>query len=208
MSAQSRRRALRAAAPVAGLLAAGLLVWQGSYAAFSASTDNTNNSWAAGQLTLDNSVNGGAGFSGTTTGVFSQTALKPGDTGSRCITVRSNGDLPGTAKLFLKNESTTNAFDASLTITVEQKTGVSANAVAADCSGFGTTGITTIVAAQHLSTAAAAYTSWASGAGSWTTTNASPEYAAYRITWSVDTGAPSSVMGGTAKTDFVWEVQN
>ena len=38
---QRRRRALRAAAPVAGLLAAGLLVWQGSYSAFSATTAST-----------------------------------------------------------------------------------------------------------------------------------------------------------------------
>ena len=43
-----RRRALRAAAPVAGLLAAGLLVWQGSYAAFSATTSNTNDAWSTG----------------------------------------------------------------------------------------------------------------------------------------------------------------
>ena len=34
MSRTTRRRAVRAVAPVAGLLAAGLLVWQGSYAAF------------------------------------------------------------------------------------------------------------------------------------------------------------------------------
>ena len=38
---QRRRRVLRAVAPVAGLLAVGLLVWQGSYAAFSATTNNS-----------------------------------------------------------------------------------------------------------------------------------------------------------------------
>ena len=56
---QRRRRALRAAAPVAGLLAAGLLVWQGSYAAFSATTDNGSDTWATGSLALTN--NGGTG---------------------------------------------------------------------------------------------------------------------------------------------------
>ena len=48
---QRRRRVLRAVAPVAGLLAVGLLVWQGSYAAFSATTNNTGDSWATGALT-------------------------------------------------------------------------------------------------------------------------------------------------------------
>ncbi len=46
----NRRRAVRAVAPVAGLLAAGLLVWQGSYAAFSATTANTGDAWSTGTL--------------------------------------------------------------------------------------------------------------------------------------------------------------
>ena len=54
---QRRRRVLRAVAPVAGLLAVGLLVWQGSYAAFSATTQNNSDAWTSGSLTLDN--NGG-----------------------------------------------------------------------------------------------------------------------------------------------------
>lgn len=44
-AALRRRRLARAIAPAVGLLAAGLLVWQGSYAAFSASTNATNNVW-------------------------------------------------------------------------------------------------------------------------------------------------------------------
>ena len=54
MSRTNRRRTVRAVAPVAGLLAAGLLVWQGSYAAFSATTVDTGNAWATGQLNLTN----------------------------------------------------------------------------------------------------------------------------------------------------------
>ena len=38
---RTQRRLVRAVAPVAGLLAAGLLVWQGSTAAFTATTNNT-----------------------------------------------------------------------------------------------------------------------------------------------------------------------
>ena len=50
MSVSTRRRAVRAIAPVAGLLAAGLLVWQGSYAAFSATSSNTANAWTTGEV--------------------------------------------------------------------------------------------------------------------------------------------------------------
>ena len=59
MSRTTRRRAVRAVAPVAGLLAAGLLVWQGSYAAFTATTTNQQDSWAAGKLILKNNGMGG-----------------------------------------------------------------------------------------------------------------------------------------------------
>ena len=63
MSRPNRRRALRAVAPVAGLLAAGLLVWQGSYAAFSATTDNAADAWTTGSLALTNN-GGGTTYSG------------------------------------------------------------------------------------------------------------------------------------------------
>ena len=74
---QRRRRVLRAVAPVAGLLAVGLLVWQGSYAAFSATTQNNNDAWVSGALTLDNN-GGGAAYAGTTTATFNEPGLKPG----------------------------------------------------------------------------------------------------------------------------------
>ena len=85
-SDQRRRRALRAAAPVAGLLAVGLLVWQGSTAAFSATTDNGSENWATGSLTLTN--DGGTGtYAASTTAVFNETALKI-PTADRSLQVR------------------------------------------------------------------------------------------------------------------------
>ena len=44
-----RRRALRAVTPLAALLVAALLIWQGSNAAFSATTDNTERHLGHGQ---------------------------------------------------------------------------------------------------------------------------------------------------------------
>ena len=54
---ERKRHLIRIIAPAVGLLAAGLLVWQGSYAAFSATTVDTNNAWSSGSLVLQN--NGG-----------------------------------------------------------------------------------------------------------------------------------------------------
>lgn len=204
MSAQSRRRTLRAVAPAAGLLAAGLLVWQGSYAAFSASTENTGNSWKAGQLNLDNSIDGGSGFAGSTSAVFSETALKPGDSGNRCITVRSGGDIGGAVRMYARNFAWTNNLQAHLTIKVEVDNDVSGPTdVEANCDGFSAT--STPQPGVHLN---GLPTTYAAGLGGWTAADGATDYAAYRITWTLDANPPSTVQGGTAKADFVWEVQS
>ncbi len=140
MSRTTRRRAVRAVAPVAGLLAAGLLVWQGSYAAFSATTNNQADAWATGNLNLTN--NGGtlgAGtYAGTTTALFKGTVagqpennLKIGSTGTKCITVESTGSLAGALKLYRGLVSGTNsallAPQVSLTIDAERRCGAGVN---------------------------------------------------------------------------------
>ena len=98
MSRPNRRRAVRAVAPVAGLLAAGLLVWQGSYAAFSATTDNTGGRLDHRHPRPDQQrrrrrllrhhhrhLRPGAASPTPTS--------KPGATGIKCITVQSTGTL-------------------------------------------------------------------------------------------------------------------
>ena len=115
MSRTTRRRAIRAVAPVAGLLAAGLLVWQGSYAAFSANTSNTQDAWDTGQLALTN--NGGtATYSGTTSALFNglvagqpENNIKIGSTGTKCITVESTGNIAGALKFYRGAISGTNS---------------------------------------------------------------------------------------------------
>ena len=109
-SDQRRRRALRAAAPVAGLLAVGLLVWQGSTAAFSATTDNGSENWATGSLTLTN--DGGTGtYAASTTAVFNETALKiPTATAvSKCVNVKAGGTTGGTLNFYRGAISGTNS---------------------------------------------------------------------------------------------------
>ncbi len=96
---QRRRRALRAVAPVAGLLAAGLLVWQGSSAAFSATTQQRRH--------LDHRPAGAhqqrwhrpptpAPRRRSSAQPSAQQNLKPGSTDTKCLTVESTGTLAGT----------------------------------------------------------------------------------------------------------------
>ena len=91
MSALTRRRALRAIAPVAGLLAAGLLVWQGSYAAFKLHHRHPRQQLGHRSGRASNNSNGSATFNASGAAVFTANGLRPGDAGSRCITVRSTG---------------------------------------------------------------------------------------------------------------------
>ena len=94
-----RRRALRAVTPLAALLVAALLIWQGSNAAFSATTDNTNDTWSTGNLVLTNN-GGGTVYAGSTAALFTESNRKPGDTGVKCITVHSGGSLAGNLRLY------------------------------------------------------------------------------------------------------------
>jgi hypothetical protein len=208
MSRTTRRRAIRAVAPVAGLLAAGLLVWQGSYAAFSATTTSPSNSWATGQVTLKNNTNAGA-YQATGVAAFSVTNLAPSATASvKCITVESSGTLPGAVKFYTTGVTPsvagTNQVSSNISVTVtEQTTGVTANNVAADCTGF--TG-STPVASGLLNALPSTY---GTGGGTFAPTGAATQYAAYKISYVFNPGpAVADVQGKTANATFVWELQS
>ena len=93
---QRRRNLVRVLAPTAGLLAAGLLVWQGSYAAFSATTQDTRNTWSVGNHDRWSTTAAPLTYAATTTAAFGGASLKPGSTGTTCLTVKSTGTAAGT----------------------------------------------------------------------------------------------------------------
>lgn len=211
MSRPNRRRAVRAVAPVVGLLAAGLLVWQGSYAAFSATTTNPSNSWAAGTVSLTDDDTGGSsttvGFamfssSAVTAGTVVTSGLKPGDTRTNCIKVTNNGTLAGVVKLYVPalTLTQTNALADNLKVTVEEGTGTVATAFGS-CTGFAPTSTIT-TGAPALSALPAAY---AGGLGSTSLATSANRF--YRISLTVDAAAPNTVQGGTAAAAFQWEIQ-
>ena len=140
---RNQRRLVRTIAPVAGLLAAGLLVWQGSTAAFNATTNNTGDSWATGKLKLQNN-GGGTAMADTTANLFAETGIKPGVSGVKCITVESTGSLAGALKMYRGAITGTNATNlaTALTFSVDTQAVSASTNIPAACTGWtgGTTG--------------------------------------------------------------------
>ena len=196
-----KRRALRAATPLAALLVAALLIWQGSNAAFSAMTDNSDDAWTTGSLALTNN-GGGATYSGTTVALFGENNLKPGDTGAKCITVQSDGTLDGDLKLYRGGVTGTNsaALASELDMTVDAVAVAATTNVAADCSGYSgsTSGavFNGTLAAMPDTYSAASATAVAGGT----------QRVVYRIGWTVDAAADNSVQSSSAVADLVWEI--
>jgi hypothetical protein len=201
---RSKRRLIRAIAPVTGLLAAGLLVWQGSTAAFTATTNNTADSWATGKLKLQNN-GGGTTYADTTANLFAETAIKPGVSGVKCITVESTGSLAGALKMYRGAITGTNSANlaAALTFQVDAAAISASTNIAANCTGWsGTTNGSGYNGT--LSGFATAYT----GASFSTALAGGTERVAYRIAWSL----PSAVVDNTlqsssAVADLQWEAQ-
>jgi hypothetical protein len=200
-----RRRALRAAAPAAGLLAAGLLVWQGSYSAFSATTDNSNDSWSSGTLVLQNN-GGAAAYAVSTTATFNEANLKPGSTATKCITVKSTGSLAGTMKFYRSSlADSAPSLGAQIQLTIDMAP--TAVDVLANCATFPAAGVTNVTANTAITALPVTY---ATGLGS-TAVAAGTQLVAYRIAYTFastgTTAGDNALQGKTMTAGFTWEIQ-
>ena len=181
----------RIAAVGAGLLVMSLLVVTGSRAAFTASTSNGVNNFAAGTVVLADDDADSV--------MFNLTGMKPGDTATKCVNVSYTGSLPADIKLYGTVGGT--GLATYLDTAVDVGTGA-AGGSSMDCTGF--TGPTNI----HTGTLAAfgaAHTDYSNGAGGFTgATN--PSSRSYRIT--VTLQDDDAAQGRTASATFTWEAQN
>jgi len=183
------------AVPAAVALAGGL-IWQSSYSAFSATTTNPGNSWAAGTVELTDDDSGAARFD--------VTGMTPGQTASKCIAVTSTGSSPATVKLYSANEVKTKALDTQIQLAITQGTGGSFG----DCTGFAPDATGSDVFDGTLAGFGELET-YSSGVGSWATAgDTDGETKTYKITYTFDGSADNAYQGGTAGVDFVWEAQN
>ena len=196
-----RRRALRAATPLAALLVAALLIWQGSNAAFSATTDNTNDTWATGNMVLTNN-GGGTSYAGSTAALFNEGNLKPGDTGVKCITVHSAGSLAGNLRLYRGSITGTNsaALAAVIDVTVDAVAVSAATNVQANCTGYtgGTSGAVFTGTLNGMPTTYAGATGTAVAGGA--------QRVVYRIGWTINATAGNGVQSSSAIANLNWEI--
>jgi Tfp pilus assembly protein PilW len=183
------------AIPVA-LLTSGLVISQASYSAFSSVASNPASNWTAGSVAIADDDAGSA--------LFTATALKPGSTGTKCITVTSSGSLASLVKLYGVGSTTTNGLSSFITLTVTQGTGGNFGS----CTGFTPLATGSAVFSGTLAAFGTTATNYATGLGTWAPTGASPETRVYRLTYTVDAAAPNTSQNGTAAIAFTWEAQN
>lgn len=174
------------AAPVA-MVASSLLVWQASQSAFSDTTDNGANNWAAGDVVISDDDAASA--------MFNPTNLKPGDTATECIRVTYSGSLAATVKLY---GSVTGTLDQYLDLTVEHGSG----GTSASCAGFVTDATIYSGTLDNFGNTA---TNFATGVGSWAPAGPG-QNKTYRFTYTVQNN--NAAQATTAQATFTWEAQN
>jgi hypothetical protein len=185
------------AAAVLSLAVVSLLVLRASSAAFTATTANPGNSFAAGAIDLSDDD--------SDTALFSVTGMFPGETETRCINVTYTGDVVGgdltVVRLYASGTFTdAGAVADHLHVDVDLGSGASDT----DCTGFTEPAD---VVAEDLATFSAR-TGFATGVSTGWTPSASPETVSFRITVTLDAAAPDTVQGQSlSDVGFTWEVQ-
>lgn len=181
--------------PVA-ILTAGLLVWQGSSAAFTATTRSTGNNWATGSVVLSDDDQGAA--------AFRVSGMIPGQTGSKCLVVTSTSDVPGEVRVYL---DTLGAHGLENNVTIALSIGHGGSF--ADCTGFVAE---STLPPLSLTAIDASANDYATGVLPWSTAGTSGETKSYKAVWTFDvTGLTQAqidaLQGKSASADVVWELQ-
>jgi hypothetical protein len=177
-----------------GLLLSGVLVWQGSYAAFLATTSNSGNKWTAGTVALTNDSAGQP--------MFQETNIKPGDTGSHCIQITSTSTVASVVKLYASvSENPGNDIGPYINLTIEEGTG----GTFASCAGFTASSTAYTGNVEDFENTR---TNYANGVGPWALDNTPPNTLSFRFAWTFSASAPASTQGGSSDdVTFIWEAQ-
>ena len=204
---QRRRNLVRVIAPAAGLLAAGLLVWQGSYAAFSATTQDNSNTWSSATLSLTNDGGVAGAYAATTTASFGGANIKPGATGTTCLTVKSVGTAAGSMAMYLNSLVNAGGLGAQIKLTVDAAP--TGSEVVANCTGFPAVGVTNVATNIPLAGAGSFPVTYATGTPVAVATGT--VLTAYRVVWTfVSTGTTAgdnALQSKTVTAGFTWELQ-
>lgn len=200
-----RRVAAVAVALLLGVLASGVLVVQGTQAAFTATTSNAGNSWTAGSVGL---VNDASGTAATGAALFSVSGLLPSTSASagqeNCLEVGYTGVTGGVAapvRLYAAAVGDASGLAAHIHLTVTEGSGGSSGF--GDCTGWAAAG-----APIYDGTLAGfnAKLTHADGVGTWAPTAAGTTV--YKFQYYLDSAlAVNGDQGRTTTTTFTWEAR-
>jgi hypothetical protein len=196
------RTGRRLTASIGVLIVVGTLGLAGTWSAFSGTTSNAGNTFAAGTVVLSDDDSGAA--------MFTMPTLKPGDTATRCIDVTYTGSL--TAQVRLRAASTGTGLDSALDLTVTRGT-FAAPPGGGSCTGFTADGTNYLGRGTGTiwdGTLADYPSGWATGLNdpsdldpeTWT----GGEHHAYQLTATLRDD--DTAQGRTATTMFSWEARN
>ncbi len=195
MSTTRRDRTQLFAAVFAALLIA-LFVGRASSAAFTDTTENPDNSFAAGTIVLTDDDAGAALFT------MPNTTTVPGSTSTQCITVTYSGSVtdPDIVKVYAQ-QAVTDSDNLSDYIDVV----ITQGNLGATCGAFVGTQIFSGTVNTFDNTTSYA----ASTYGTWEPTLVTDASRAYQIQVTINASAPNSVQGDTVSNlDIMWETQS
>jgi hypothetical protein len=182
---------VRISAAVLAVALVGAFTLRSSLAAFSATTANTGNSFAAGTVVLTDNDSGAA--------LFNVSNLKPGDSNVGCIEVSYSGSLDALVRIYGSVTGGT-ALENYLNLTIERGSGT--------CAAFGTsTAVWTNGTDGDLGVFMGSETNYATGSDNWAVTGGAPtDVVPYRVTIALQD--VNAAQGLTATVTFTWEAQN
>ena len=168
----------------------------GTFSAFSSTTDNNGNTFAAGSVTIADNDAGSA--------LYTVSNAKPGGSTASCILLTYSGTLDADVKLY--TSSSVNAFASNVDLTVEKGTGSGAFP---SCTGFSAQ---STIYSGTLANFASTKNSYANGIlafpGAQTKWGAG-DTLVYRFTVTLNAATPNSAQGGTSGShNFTWEARN
>jgi len=194
-----KRRAVRLGLVLTPVLAVAVgtsVIWQTSYAAFTATTANGTNNWQSGGITLTDNDSDGA--------MFNVTNIKPGQSDTRCITVTAGGSLAAAIKLYGTGFTQSNALASSINLVITK--GTSTGATFSGCGTFTADTASPTVFSGPLASFAAA-TAYTNGYSTWTTAGGTTENRTFKFAYTMDATAPTTTQNSSAAITFTWESQ-
>jgi hypothetical protein len=201
-STRTQKILVAAATPVA-LVAAGALVYQASYAAFTGQTRNSGNEWSTGSVNLTDDDNGQARFRVSN--------MLPGQSDEKCVRVTANASVPSTVKGFAINPVTSvQGLENLIKVSITAGNG----GTFADCNGFVPLAdpVDAYIAKDQPLSGIAQLNTFEKALGGWDVAGTGTETRTYKIGWKFDTGTMTQsqvdqLQGAKTGIDMQWEMR-